>query len=200
MKKTILLLFFFCGLISQMQAQEVENNKWSGHLSIGQYAASLGTPKFTPLHLGIKAGVNYQWNNNEKHQFVQSGNLAYFYHQNFQHAIQLYSEVGYNLQLRKGWQINPFSIGGGYVLSIFDMTTVKFNEETETFETVNVAARNNWVISLGAGIGYTSNLKIKDRPITFLLDYRLQVQGIIMRNNIPFGAYAPLMLGVSLPL
>jgi hypothetical protein len=183
-----------------LKAQENPTPKWNAHLSIGQYTASIGTPTFSPLHLGIQTGVNYRWNKNTTHQFVQSANLGYFYHEYLQHAIQLYSEIGYELHLKNGLQINPLSIGGGYVLSILDMNTVIFDETTQQFETVRFPTNHNFVISLGGGLGYTSKLSIQDRPITFLLDYRLQIQGIMMRNNVPFVAYTPLILGISMPL
>ncbi len=199
MKKTIIFILTIF-TIQLAQAQEELPSKWRASLSIGQYPTSIGVPKFSPLHLGIKAGIDYQWNSNNTHQLVQSGNLAYFYHQYFQHAVQLYTEVAYDIHLENGWRINPFSIGGGYVLSVLDMSTVEWNTTTQQFETVGFPANNNWLISVGAGVGYESNLKIQDRPITFLLDYRLQIQGIVMRENVPFAAYSPLMIGVSMPL
>lgn len=196
------LLLFCClwSFMGQLQAQETTDSKWQGTLSLGQYAASLAVPQFTPIRVGVQAGAVYQWNNNEKHQFTQSGNLAYFYHQNLQHVIQLYTEVGYQIHLENGLRINPFSIGGGYVASIGDMDSFIWNAETNKYEADGRDFRNNWMISLGFGLGYETGIKIAERPVTFNLNYRLQVQGVIVKENIPVIAYSPIMLGISLPL
>ena len=194
--------FLFCcflAFMGQIQAQETAS-KWQGTLSIGQYAASLAVPKFTPIRVGVQAGAIYQWNNNKKHQFTQSGNLAYFYHQNLQHAIQLYTEVGYQIHLENGLRINPFSIGGGYVASIGDMDSFEWNTEMNAYESQGRTFRNNWMISLGLGLGYETGIKIAERPLTFNFNYHLQVQGTIVQENVPIMAYSPIMLGVSLPL
>lgn len=180
MKKILLLccLFLFIG---QLQAQE-ETSKWTGTLSIGQYAASLAVPQFKPLRLGVQAGATYQWNNNKKHQFTQSGNLAYFYHSNLQHAIQLYSEIAYQIHLENGLRINPFSIGGGYVASIGDMESFEWNAETNAYESQGRTFRNNWMISLGFGLGYETGIKIAERPLTFNLNYRFRFKELLFKK------------------
>ena len=197
--KKILLLFCLFLFIGQLQAQESES-KWKGKLSFGQYAASLAVPQFKPLRIGVQTSAIYQLNNNEKHQFTQSGNLAYFYHPNLQHAVQLYTETAYQINLENGFRINPFSIGGGYVASIGDMESFEWNAETNAYEAQGRTFRNNWMISLGFGLGYETGIKIAERPLTFNLDYRLQVQGILVQENVPIMAYSPIMFGISLPL
>ena len=198
--KKLLLFCCFLSFMGQLQAQEGIYGKWQGTLSLGQYAASLAVPKLIPIRAGIQAGAIYQWNDNKKHQFTQSANLAYFYHRNLQHAVQLYTEGGYQIHLENGLQINPFSIGGGYVASVGDMDSYIWNTETNKYEATGRDFRNNWMISLGFGLGYETDIEIAERPVTFYLNYRLQVQGIIVKENVPVMAYSPIMFGISLPI
>lgn len=198
MTKQLLFLLLLLGSIS-IYGQE-SPSKWSAHLSIGQYPATLVAPNFSPIHPGINAGFTYQWNNNAKHRIIQSGNLAYFYHRDFQKALQLFTEIGYQLKLNNGLAITPFAIGGGYVLSIADLKTLDWNEDTKTYTLNKFPVRNNWLISLGFSLGYETPINIASRPVTFFLDYRLQIQGIIVQENIPVIAYAPIRIGISMPL
>lgn len=193
---TILLLIMSLSAFAQ---SEENPSKLSAHLSIGQYPASL-SPSFETIHFGVNAGVTYHWNDNQKHRFIQSGNLAYFYHKDLQTAVQLFTEVGYQIKLENGLQITPFSIGGGYVLSVSDLTTLNWNATTQQYEVNKFPVRHNWLISLGASLGYETKLKIAQRPLSFFLDYRLQVQGVFVQSTIPVIAYSPVRIGVSISL
>lgn len=197
---SLLCLAFFCLTATAQDSPAIPSPKWQGHLSIGQYPASLLVPSFSALHLGVNAGVSYQWNDNEKHQWIQTGNLAFFHHKNLQKAVQLYTEIGYQLQLKNGLKITPFSIGGGYVLSISDMTTLDWDAATQQYILRKSFARNNWLVSLGASVGYTTKWEIANRPVTLFADYRVQVQGIIIQDAVPVLAYAPVRLGLAIPL
>jgi hypothetical protein len=193
---TILLLIMSFGAFAQ---SEEKPSKLAAHLSIGQYAASL-SPSFDAIHFGVNAGVTYHWNENQKHRFIQSGNLAYFYHKDLQTAVQLFTEVGYQIKLENGLQITPFSIGGGYVFSVSDLTTLDWNATTQQYEVNKFPVKHNWLISLGASLGYETKLKIAQRPLSFFLDYRLQIQGVIVRDAVPVLPYSPIRIGVAVPL
>ncbi len=168
------------------------------HLSQSQ--ASLGVPGFSPLEPGLGVSLDYQWNQSNKHQWVQSNNLQYFNHPMVQQAVQLYSEIGYHWQTQNGFRFNFLSIGGGYWLSMLNLPSLDWNETTQTYEVNPLAIRNNWMISLGAGLAYRSPLQLAGKPLTFYARYRLQVQGIFIRQSVPVIAYVPLMLGVQLPI
>jgi hypothetical protein len=185
--------------LSAFTQSEESLSKLSAHLSIGQYSASL-SPSFDAIHFGVNGGVIYHWNKHQKYRFIQSGNLAYFYHKDLQTAVQLFTEVGYQIKLENGLQITPFSIGGGYIFSILDLTTLDWNATTQQYEVNKFPVRHNWLISLGASLGYETKLKIAQRPLSFFLDYRLQVQGVFVKSTIPVIGYSPVRIGVSIPL
>lgn len=63
-----------------------------------------------------------------------------------------------------------------------------------------ITMKNNWVISLGANLEFPTKLKLINKPINIIVKYRLQVQGVIVRYNVPIIAYSPIMLGISLPI
>jgi hypothetical protein len=191
---TCLLCFIFVAINAQNN-----DSRYQAHIALGQYPVSLITPKFNPLHPGVNIGIDRQWNKSTKHQLSQSANLAWFYHPEFQTAIQLFSEFKYKWKMKNGIGITPFAIGGGYVLSISDLTTLEWDETTETYIENKFPVRNNWLISLGASIDYESSLQVLSRPITFFADYRIQVQGIIVQQTIPVLIYSPVRFGISVP-
>ncbi len=197
MKYTVILCFNLL-FVTAVFAQELPS-KWSANLNIGQYTASLATVNFSPLHLGVQGGVTYQWNKNQQHQIIQSANLAYFYHKDLQHGIQLYSAIGYEWKSKFGLNIMPLSVGGGYVLSILDMDSFEWDAAAQQYVERGLTPRNNWIISFGSKIGYASNLKLLNQPTTFYLSYQIQIQGIFMDENIPIIPYTSLMIGMSIP-
>ena len=63
-----------------------------------------------------------------------------------------------------------------------------------------ITLKNNWVISLGSNLEFPTRFKLLNRPLKITAKYRLQVQGEIIRYNVPIIAYSPIMLGISLPI
>jgi len=196
--KQFLLVLILCWSTFLLAQEDIESaTKWRAYVGISQNPAVLVVPKFNPIHPGIQLGGIYQWNSSQKHRFIQYLNGGFVYHKQVQKAVQLYSEIGYELKLNR-FSIVPLAIGGGYVFSISDLTTLKWNAATLEYETVKTAIRHNWMISLGPSLSY--EIKFSQRPMNVFLDYRLQVQGIFVKETSPFIAYAPIRIGVSVPL
>lgn len=193
-----LALFFSTGIFAQ------ESTPWDKlqiHLSIGQYPASLAVPTFSAIHPGVNAGVKTRWNKNQKHQFIQSANLGFFYHRDLQKAFQLYTEIGYNLKFENGLAVTPLALGGGYVLSVADMESLIWDDATQQYEIEKFPVHHNWMISLGTSLSFETNLILfKNSKTTFFLDYRLQIQGVFVHETVPVIAYAPLRFGIAVPL
>lgn len=199
--KHILFIILLTITLSAFSQEKELTDKLRAHLSIGQFPAIIATPSFSPLHPGVHIGASYQWNQHPKTKLLQSGNLGYFYHRDFQHAVQLYTEVGYQFNFGNGLAITPLALGGGYTMSILDMNTLQWNPDTETYEVDKFPVRSNWMISLGTSLSYDTKLKLLGgRETTFFLDYRIQVQGIIIQNTVPVIAYTPVKLGISIPV
>ncbi len=200
MRITILsLAFLFC--LSASAQDEVPQDRLQLHFSIGQYPASLVVPSFSTLHPGLNTGVTWRWNKSPRHQIFQSGNLGFFYHRDLQKAIQLFTEVGYNLKFENGFALTPLALGGGYVMSIADVESVIWDATIQQYEVENFSVRHNWMISLGASVSMETQLMLlKNRNTTFFVDYRLQVQGIFVEKTVPVIAYSPVRIGLSIPL
>lgn len=200
MQIKILILTLFIAI--NVSAQEgTPPDKVRFHVSLGHYPASLAVPTFSTIHPGINTGGTLRWNNSPRHQFFQSGNLGYFYHRDLQHAVQLFTEVGYNLKFENGFAITPLALGGGYVMSIADVTSLDWNATTQQYEVNKNAVRHNWMISVGASMSWETDLiLIYNRKTTFFIDYRLQVQGVFIKENIPILPYSPVRIGLSFPM
>ena len=192
----LLLMFLSVNLLAQ---EETPPDRLQYHISIGQYTASLGVPSFSALHPGANTGVTLRYTDHVRHQINQTANVGYFYHKDLQKAVQVFTEVNYTIKFGNGLAITPFSIGGGYVLSMPDMTTLEWNTSTQQYEeTTNV--RHNWLISAGASASIETNfILIHNRKTTFFVDYRLQVQGVFVQENVPVIAYTPIRVGMSFP-
>lgn len=194
------LLFSLCLLSTNIAfGQNPETSRWEGGISLTHHPASLVVPRFRPIHPGALLTLSYRWTANPKHYFKQSAKLGYFYHSNLQHAISFYTEWSYTFAWEGGLQITPLHLGGGYRLGILDMTSLVFDSEANRYEEIT-QARQHWLISLGSTIGYQTNWQLWKRPVSILLDYRIEVQGNFINETVPLLAYAPLMLGISLPL
>lgn len=198
MKQFLLIIILGWSTFVFAQEDKTAPAKWRAYASISQNPAALLVPNFNPIHPGIQIGTIYQWNNHQKHRFIQYLNGGFVYHKHVQKAVQLYTEIGYELRLNR-FSIVPVALGGGYVLSISDLTTLKWNPTTTEYEEIKTSVRNNWIISLGPSLGYETKWMISERPISFFLDYRIQVQGVLIEESSPFIAYAPIRIGVSVP-
>lgn len=197
----ITLLLLFLTIYVNLSAQEgTPPDRLQYHISIGQYPASIGVPTFSALHPGVNTGVIMRWNNHVKHQILQSGNIGYFYHKDLQKSVQLFTELGYNMKFGSGLAIMPLAFGGGYAMSISDLNTLEWNATTKQYETKNNAIRHNFLISIGASMSWETNvILIHNRKTTFFVDYRVQVQGIFVKETVPVIAYTPVRVGVSFP-
>ena len=54
--------------------------------------------------------------------------------------------------------------------------------------------------TLSSNIEIPTGFQIWSRKVHVTAKYRLHVQGVIVRENIPIIAYTPIMLGVSIPV
>lgn len=198
MKKVFLVLLMGYATICSAQ---ISKSKVDLHVNVGQYPASILKPTFSALHPGINIGGSYTYNSNKKRELKQSLDVGYFYHDNLHHNFMLYTEIGYNFKFKNGLEITPLSIGGGYVLAVLDMQSFTWNSSTKKYEEKNFDAKSNWMAILGSTISYEfKNLLIANRPLSVYIDYRIQLQGIIVKNTVPVLVYTPLKLGVSIPL
>ena len=197
MKNFLLTILLLAGFSAYTQDY---TEKWGFQVGIGHYPASIVNPAVGPFRPGLQLGISRKWNEHPKHQFIQSFNAGYFYHRYVQGALQFYSELGYKAKLSKTFAVQPLMLGGGYVLSIINQTSLRWNNTDGKYEEIKFPTRHNWMVTLGPSLFWQPSFKLMDRPVTISLDYRLQVQGIFINNSAPVIAYAPLRLGIILPI
>mgnify|MGYP006137492149 CR=1 FL=1 len=167
-------------------------------VNLTQNPTSLFTPSFSNIHPGINTVLSRSWNKNEKLQLRQDFIAGFFYHKSFQSVVQLYSEFNFKIKLLDKFFLSPLVIGGGYYLSFLNMQS--FNWDGNQYVSTAPAIKSNWVISLGSNLEIPTNFKLFEKPLSITAKYRLQVQGVIVRYNVPIIAYSPVMVGISMPL
>jgi hypothetical protein len=167
-------------------------------LNLTQNTASLFTPSFRNIHPGINSTLSNQWNKNKKLQLRQDFIAGFFYHKSFQSVVQLYSELNFKIKILDKFFLSPLVIGGGYYLSFSNMQSFYWNGNQYVSRALTM--KSNWVISLGSNLEIPTNFKLFNRPLNITAKYRLQVQGVIVRYNVPIIAYSPIMVGITLPI
>ena len=167
-------------------------------LNLTQNTASLFTPSFRNIHPGINTTLSNQWNKNKKLQLRQDFIAGFFYHKSFQSVVQLYSEFNFKIKILDKFFLSPLVIGGGYYLSFLNMQS--FYWDGNQYVSRALTMKSNWVISVGSNLEIPTNFKLFEKPLSIIAKYRLQVQGVIVRYNVPIIAYSPIMIGITLPI
>ena len=167
-------------------------------LNLTQNTASLFTPSFRNIHPGVNTTLSNQWNKNKKLQLRQDFIAGFFYHKSFQSVVQLYSEFNFKIKILDKFFLSPLVIGGGYYLSFLNMQS--FYWDGNQYVSRALTMKSNWVISVGSNLEIPTNFKLFNRPLNIIAKYRLQVQGVIVRYNVPIIAYSPIMVGITLPI
>ena len=203
MKARLIISIIFI-IVSNFNSQDstfvkkIRVKKSNFEFNLNQNTASLFTPSFSAIHPGFNMVLSTQWNKNKKLQLRQDFIAGFFYHKSFQSVIQLYSEFNFKIKILDRFFISPLVIGGGYFMSFLNMQS--FYWDGSQYLSRLITLKNNWVISLGSNLEFPTRFKLLNRPLNITAKYRLQVQGEIIRYNVPIIAYSPIMLGISLPI
>ena len=196
-----IFLVFFNLLNFHSQDTTLKKGIFKNHileLNLTQNTASLFTPSFRNIHPGINTTLSNQWNKNKKLQLRQDFIAGFFYHKSFQSVVQLYSEFNFKIKILDKFFLSPLVIGGGYYLSFLNMQS--FYWDGNQYVSRALTMKSNWVISLGSNLEIPTNFKLFEKPLSIIAKYRLQVQGVIVRYNVPIIAYSPIMIGITLPI
>ena len=196
-----IFLVFFNLLNFHSQDTTLKKGIFKNHtleLNLTQNTASLLTPSFRNIHPGINTTLSNQWNKNKKLQLRQDFIAGFFYHKSFQSVVQLYSEFNFKIKILDKFFLSPLVIGGGYYLSFLNMQS--FYWDGNQYVSRALTMKSNWVISVGSNLEIPTNFKLFEKPLSIIAKYRLQVQGVIVRYNVPIIAYSPIMVGITLPI
>ena len=196
-----IFLVFFNLLNFHSQDTTLKKGIFKNHileLNLTQNTASLFTPSFRNIHPGINTTLSNQWNKNKKLQLRQDFIAGFFYHKSFQSVVQLYSEFNFKIKILDKFFLSPLVIGGGYYLSFLNMQS--FYWDGNQYVSRALTMKSNWVISVGSNLEIPTNFKLFEKRLSLIAKYRLQVQGVIVRYNVPIIAYSPIMIGITLPI
>ena len=196
-----IFLVFFNLLNFHSQDTTLKKGIFKNHileLNLTQNTASLFIPSFRNIHPGINTTLSNQWNKNKKLQLRQDFIAGFFYHKSFQSVVQLYSEFNFKIKILEKFFLSPLVIGGGYYLSFVNMQS--FYWDGNQYISRALTMKSNWVISVGSNLEIPTNFKLFEKPLSIIAKYRLQVQGVIVRYNVPIIAYSPIMIGITLPI
>ena len=196
-----IFLVFFNLLNFHSQDTTLKKGIFKNHileLNLTQNTASLFTPSLRNIHPGINTTLSNQWNKNKKLQLRQDFIAGFFYHKSFQSVVQLYSEFNFKIKILDKFFLSPLVIGGGYYLSFLNMQS--FYWDGNQYVSRALTMKSNWVISVGSNLEIPTNFKLFEKPLSIIAKYRLQVQGVIVRYNVPIIAYSPIMVGITLPI
>src|SRR5688572_19181821 len=115
MKITLIILCCFISVTTYGQQKRIS-------LAFLNTASAHPFQKFGDLttnihHPGFEIGYGFNWKTKEKHDWYQEIKAGYFYHRFVQHAIPIYTNVGYRYKFSKHWSAQS-AIGGGYLHSL----------------------------------------------------------------------------------
>lgn len=136
----------------------------------------------TPFHPGFTIGTGFNYRQTEHNSLFQTIKFGYFYHRLAQHALQLYSEAGYEHQFNCGFSFRTL-LGLGYLHSIPDMEVFELNSDGE-YERAGRFGRPQGMGGLTIGLGYKIN-KSSINPIRLGLDYQIWFQFPFVQEYVP---------------
>lgn len=137
------------------RAQESINGR-SIPITVTVFSESVGLPNFKGFfknpNLGIRIGTEFYYSNKTGHQAVQTLNIGYYYHKDFQSGVYLSSEIGYRKLF--GDFFLDGTLGGGYLLVTSALP--RYKKVGDNFEKIsNTFGR--FMPTLGIGAGYRFN-------------------------------------------
>lgn len=136
----------------------------------------------TPVHPGFTIGTGFTYRQTKNNSLFQTVKLGYFYHRLAQHALQLYSEAGYEHQFNCGFSFRTL-LGLGYLHSIPDMEVFELNSDGE-YERAGRFGRPQGMGGLTIGLDYNINNK-SSHPMRIGLDYQVWFQFPFVQEYVP---------------
>jgi hypothetical protein len=149
------------------------------------------------FHPGVEVGYGFNWKTRARHDWYQDFKAGYFYHRFVQHAIPVYTQLGYRYKLGKTVRLTA-ALGAGYLHSV-PATAVLELRNDGTYENAKGIGRGQALFNFTAGVQYvvTGN---NPRPATVFLNYQQQLQAPFIKSYVPLLPYNSVALGFSVPL
>lgn len=151
MKKSLLITAIL-GINMWAYAQDQVTNGRNVPITITVFSESVSMPNFRNIfknpNLGIRVGTELYYSRNENHQLIQTINLGYYYHKDFQKGLYLSSEFGYRKFFNKAFV--DATVGVGYLL--INSALPRYELKGKDFERIgNTFGRIMPTLGFGAG-------------------------------------------------
>lgn len=203
MKQLITILFAL--RLAQAQAQESKVVITNGSEVSPYFATVFNNGTFMPgkglagifsktIHPGVSIGRRFIYRNSARTALFQTARIGYFYHQFSQHAIQIYTELGYRYKIATKFyaEVTPTV---GYLHAIPDVQ--QFKLENGKYVEVAKYGRPQLMASLGLSAGYNFH-KSTSMPFGLFLQYQFWLQMPFVNKYVPMLPNNSLHLGVNL--
>jgi hypothetical protein len=193
MRLTLIVLCFF---VATIQVFSQKREKFVSLAVTNQHSAfpfstfkNLFAKEFNP---GVEAGYGFNWKTRPRHDWYQAFRAGYFFHRFVQHAVPLYTQIGYRYKLQ---QLRfTAALGAGYLHSV-PATAVLERQDDGTYKNAKGIGRGQALILLSTGAEYV--LSKSNRAPAVFLHYRQQLQTPFINSYVPLLPYNGLALGVS---
>jgi len=148
-------------------------------------------------HPGVEAGYSFNLRAKSKHDWYQEYKLAYFYHRYVQHAILLYTDIGYRYKISHGLTAQ-LALGAGYLQAIPATAKLKLQANGE-YKNGKGLGRMQGMATANIGVGYTVYPPRKT-PVTIFTTYQQLLQMPFVKAYVPILPYNSLLIGFGIPL
>lgn len=145
------------------------------------------------VHPGFELGYGFNWTTKPKHDWYQAFKAGYFYHRFVQHAIPLYTQVGYRYKPVPRFQLSA-ALGAGYLHSI-PATAVYQLRSDGSYKNAKGIGRGQAVFNLSTGMQYGLS-KNSQKPTVIFLDYQQMLQTPFIKSYVPLLPYNGLAVGL----
>lgn len=146
---------------------------------------------------GVEIGYGFNWKTKNKHDWYQEIKFGWLYHRYVQHALPLYTDVGYRYKFSKHWMAQS-AIGAGYLHSIPATAKLKLNNNGE-YKNDKGIGRAQAMAVLNFSAGYIPH-PLGARPLKIFITYQQLLQTPFVKAYVPILPYNILLIGATVPL
>lgn len=148
-------------------------------------------------HPGIEAAYAFNWKTKARHDWYQEFKVGYFYHRFVQHAIPVYTDLGYRYKFSPKWSAQAV-IGAGYMHSIPATAQLKLQDDG-TYKKGKGIGRSQGIAIANIGIAHVFRPEAL-RPLKVFITYQQMLQTPFINSYVPLLPYNTLLVGIGIQL
>ena len=197
------ILFLFAILLFCREMYSQKNNPAKRkldqiHFSLSNSHTAMPYGSFCTLfykefHPGVEIGTGFKWRMKEKHDWFQTFQLSYSYHEFVQRSLMLYSEFGYRYKFPCGISASG-SMGGGLMRSVQDAEVFKLEEDGEYVNAKK--GRYHGMATLSIALAK----QISKPGLHLFMNYQQRFQFAFIDAYVPALPVNAISIGIQIPL